>query len=670
MNVVILAFGPSQTTAAAVRRARRMAGAASTIVAVAATPLGRPTATEPLGYAEGIGTPALTGALSSMTGPTLLIHDDAALQLRGLKVMAQESQAHRAIMVPGTNDIGSDHFVGSLPGSTAPDGALARHRSAHSGSELRTVIPTALFGDAEHLLELVDAKLVDPRTTLTLNTVRMIGSSVVATHDGTCRSRLEVPESSRPLLVASMIVKNEEDLLADCLASLTGLVDRIDICDTGSVDGTIEIAEAAGANVRRIEWRDDFAWARNQALEMSRDALFVLQIDADERVVCSDPAEFRSFLATYGHEYSGFQPRIVNIHDLETRAVASAFRATRIFTTTDSTFVGAIHEAPVIASQGEIAVPASPLDMLWLEHLGYAQHFVGLRDKAQRNVRIAGAELESNEGFRSLFHYARSLQLIDATDQRAAEYFERALAYEEDANLQTRAHTYGSVAHYRLLEGRNDDALQLARKGLEIVPADEMCALVAAKCLNAAGRPEEVLTLFEERASRPSVTPMFSTERNQYRLGSALVAAEAQLGDFESACLRAADILGNDAIAFEDWTAVALAAIRLGDPAVDVLASLAALDPTGQFDRVIATTVPPTMATRFAVRYFEAGGTITDVAATGLLTAMVADDDDAAETLAALARALPEATVRKLAQMADDRGFTNIVDILVEPAGV
>ncbi len=84
-----------------------------------------------------------------------------------------------------------------------------------------------------------------------------------------------------PRLSLCMIVQNEAAFLPGCLASVTELVDEIVIADTGSTDNTVEIATKAGAKVIPIEWQDDFAAARNQALaQVTGD--WVLVLDADE----------------------------------------------------------------------------------------------------------------------------------------------------------------------------------------------------------------------------------------------------------------------------------------------------------------------------------------------------------------------------------------------------
>lgn len=80
-----------------------------------------------------------------------------------------------------------------------------------------------------------------------------------------------------------MIVRDEERFLARCLASVRDAVDEIVVVDTGSRDGTIAIAEAAGARIVRWRWTDDFSAARNAALDAAS-GTHALVLDADERL--------------------------------------------------------------------------------------------------------------------------------------------------------------------------------------------------------------------------------------------------------------------------------------------------------------------------------------------------------------------------------------------------
>ncbi|HYF75279.1 MAG TPA: glycosyltransferase family 2 protein, partial [Candidatus Nitrosocosmicus sp.] len=78
-----------------------------------------------------------------------------------------------------------------------------------------------------------------------------------------------------------MIVKNEEKFLENCLKSVKDFVDEMIVVDTGSADRTVEIAKSHNARVFYFEWINDFAAARNYALDQATGE-YVLVMDADE----------------------------------------------------------------------------------------------------------------------------------------------------------------------------------------------------------------------------------------------------------------------------------------------------------------------------------------------------------------------------------------------------
>jgi len=84
-----------------------------------------------------------------------------------------------------------------------------------------------------------------------------------------------------PTISACMIVKNEEELLPQCLESIKDYVDEIIIVDTGSTDRTVEIAKSYGAKVYHHPWEDDFSKHRNQSVSYAK-CDWIFQIDADE----------------------------------------------------------------------------------------------------------------------------------------------------------------------------------------------------------------------------------------------------------------------------------------------------------------------------------------------------------------------------------------------------
>lgn len=78
-----------------------------------------------------------------------------------------------------------------------------------------------------------------------------------------------------------MIVRNEEQRLKQCLESVKGAVDEMIILDTGSTDGTREIAARYTPHVHEYLWQDDFAAARNASFALATKP-FIFWLDADD----------------------------------------------------------------------------------------------------------------------------------------------------------------------------------------------------------------------------------------------------------------------------------------------------------------------------------------------------------------------------------------------------
>lgn len=93
-----------------------------------------------------------------------------------------------------------------------------------------------------------------------------------------------VPTTERVAVAAIVLTLNEARNLDACLASLAGWVQSLHVVDSGSTDGTLEIAARYGASV----WTHPFEthgkqwqWALGG---MPTDAEWVLALDADQRV--------------------------------------------------------------------------------------------------------------------------------------------------------------------------------------------------------------------------------------------------------------------------------------------------------------------------------------------------------------------------------------------------
>ena len=84
-----------------------------------------------------------------------------------------------------------------------------------------------------------------------------------------------------------MIVRHAEQYFDQTLSSLKPVVDDIIVVDRGSMDRTIEIARAYGAQIFEFQWVDDFSAARNFSLSKAS-RQWLLTLDGDEALADVD----------------------------------------------------------------------------------------------------------------------------------------------------------------------------------------------------------------------------------------------------------------------------------------------------------------------------------------------------------------------------------------------
>lgn len=199
-----------------------------------------------------------------------------------------------------------------------------------------------------------------------------------------------MPSRPGPAVSGVLIVKDEAEVLAECLAAVTRWVDELVVYDTGSTDDTLAIARAAGATVIEGYWDDDFGAARNRALAHCRGE-WILWVDADEVAV----GEREHLLRAMGTP--GVMALDVTIENLTeagtgTPSVLPIRRAAR---REHAWFVGRVHEQLMHRSGSGLSTELA--QGIRLVHSGYTAARVLAKDKRNRNLDLARRAVEDGD---------------------------------------------------------------------------------------------------------------------------------------------------------------------------------------------------------------------------------------------------------------------------------
>ncbi len=238
-----------------------------------------------------------------------------------------------------------------------------------------------------------------------------------------------------------MIVKNEQQHLPGCLASIRDLTDELVIVDTGSTDQSKHIAQRHDAVLLEHEWTGDFAQARNVGLAAAR-GQYILYIDADEQLLEQDAGPLRSTLES--QQYDAIDLSIVSpIFGSDKTNIVRYLRVFRNYP--DVRFCYRIHEQiwPTLRRHNPRVLRS---DYRILHH-GYNQHESVLLEKRTRNLQSA-LEVLRNEpddpfylyhaglGHLTLDHAVEAIPLLE----RAAEHTPAPIARAPVLNALAQAH--------------------------------------------------------------------------------------------------------------------------------------------------------------------------------------------------------------------------------------
>jgi hypothetical protein len=294
----------------------------------------------------------------------------------------------------------------------------------------------------------------------------------------------DVPRSGGMRISLCLIARDEEELLPDCLASVREEVDEIVLVDTGSRDSTAELARSLGARVYQHRWRDDFAAARNAALDRATGD-WILVLDCDERLDAASRGMVRRAVSSGTAE--GYLLRLANVS--ANGAIAEHWLALRLFRNRPEVrYHGRIHE------QLRLAGPAAPCPATIL-HLGYQPRRIAAREKRVRNQRLVEAACRDTQDDSPeqhsfyLFYWAFGVMGGERAE-RLAQWVRYVEAHPELERPPARRWIPVGLAHYawQLSDaGAHDTAAARALRLLERHGECPLLHLIVARARAAAG---------------------------------------------------------------------------------------------------------------------------------------------------------------------------------------
>ncbi|HTB49623.1 MAG TPA: glycosyltransferase, partial [Solirubrobacteraceae bacterium] len=362
---------------------------------------------------------------------------------------------------------------------------------------------------------------------------------------------LEIAERARPAegmrLSLCMIVRDEQEMLPRCLASVAEAVDEIVIVDTGSSDATVEIARSFGARVLFHEWTGSFAEARNISLEAATGD-WLLCLDADEVLVGGDTPLLRALTARTWRE-AFYLSETNYTGDLED-GTAVTHNALRVFRNRPGyRFEGRLHEQIAHCLPGYLPERLESSGVR-IEHYGYLGVVRDTREKSRRNIellRLQQAESPPN----AFLHYNLGSEYA-AGGEHAAALAELERSWQLlDALAERDSYEFAPALMSRLVKalracGRNEEAIARAQEGLERFPGFTDLLLEQALAAIALEQPERATELLErciemgDSSSRYTATVGSGTYLPRIHLAELLSADGNRAGAIEllEHCLR------------------------------------------------------------------------------------------------------------------------------------
>ena len=383
------------------------------------------------------------------------------------------------------------------------------------------------------------------RTDVDIKSIQAAGKGRENQEDGV------VPrETDNPRVTLCMIVKDEEEHIGRCLASLKGHVDEIVVVDTGSTDKTIEICKSYGAKVYEHPWENSFSIARNQAMAHV-ETEWIIQLDADEEMDAESAPKIRDIVRSAHTSTSNLCHLILINRQLGSTEELSIINTGKII----RMGVGAHYENRIhnkLVCGGD-----TRLTSLKIYHYGYHLEKEVLKKKYERTTSMLLAQEKDMPEDRDTQFYLAVQYLRNEEWDKCIEYSERGVRFylRDEPNSQLILLTYhaGATAWYHKKSPNLDvkkeylaKSADLCLKALAIYPdyLDANCLLSSIqfalkeydKCYTTSIKYLSIVAMLKADMSKSLVIPM-NTLKNEWLVNTHLAINFYEQADKEKAIM-------------------------------------------------------------------------------------------------------------------------------------
>ncbi len=310
---------------------------------------------------------------------------------------------------------------------------------------------------------------------------------------------------SRPRLSVAMIVRDEQDRLAQSIESVRELADEVVVLDTGSIDRTPVLAAELGAVVHHQTWEHDFSAVRNCCLRHVS-GNWVFWLDAGERIAPGDAAGLRAFLdneakATFAYEV------MIEVPPRDDGASAEQVAQYRLLPThVGFRFVGRVRETVSDSISAAGLGRAEPPCRIFRDSRQHdPERYVA---KARRDLALATAEAEATGNWppRLLLAAGQAHSVLGQQDQ-AREMHLRAIQFAPKGSPERLEGYYGLLTTFDDDPEMHASQLTACLDSLQEFPFDLQLLLALGNYMLVRGRLDLAIRAFDAAVRFGRITP-------------------------------------------------------------------------------------------------------------------------------------------------------------------